>query len=38
MFSLFDRQKALDMVYDETNTCEDVKHNYLRETGSLNDR
>ena len=38
MFSFFDRQKALDMVYDETNTREDVKHNHFIETGSLNDR
>jgi len=49
MFSLFHRQKALGIVYDETNTCEDANQldvqkmtsyrprNHLKETGSLKD-
>jgi len=48
--SLFDRQKAVGMVYDETNACNDAKQldeqimniyrpkNHLNETRSLKDR
>ena len=50
MFSLFDRQKALGMVYNQTNTCKGAKlldaqtmtmhrpQNHLKETGSSKDR